>query len=440
MYLHVPLLVHLLANVVPSDASLLARGSESVIQTANRVRHNAVRRSTGFIRDLRLAYSGLLVQQTGGDVQCVNTKSGTSLTNGSGQGALGGNASSLNSSAVTVSSPTQTGTASSNIAGAQPTSSSSGDANASPWTLVQTYQGNTFFDGWAFQTGPDVSTGGVVTYIDLPTSQGANITEINSSGNAVMRVETTPQVASSRQSIRITTTYTYSGGLVIMDSVHMPTGCGTWPAFWSNGPNWPAGGEIDIVEGVHTYTNDQVTLHTNPGCDLPSTSTAALGISGTILDGTDCSVAGTGNAGCGIRATASNTFGAGFNSNDGGVYAMQWDSNGISVFFFPRNSIPSDITANAPQPSTWGQPIANFPASSCNPSEFFYSHSAIFDTTLCGAWAGAVWNDSGAPGQEQSCAQMTGAATCEDYVLNNGAAFDEAYWEVSSVKIYQSSS
>lgn len=35
-----------------------------------------------------------------------------------------------------------------------------------------------------------------------------------------------------------------------MDSVHMPTGCATWPAFWSNGPNWPAGGEIDIVEGV----------------------------------------------------------------------------------------------------------------------------------------------------------------------------------------------
>lgn len=34
-----------------------------------------------------------------------------------------------------------------------------------------------------------------------------------------------------------------------MDSVHMPTGCGTWPAFWSNGPNWPDGGEIDIVEG-----------------------------------------------------------------------------------------------------------------------------------------------------------------------------------------------
>lgn len=79
--------------------------------------------------------------------------------------------------------------------------------------------------------------------------QSANLTSINGAGHAIMSVETTPTVASVRQSVRITTQFTYTGGLVIMDSVHMPTGCGTWPAFWSNGPNWPAGGEIDIVEG-----------------------------------------------------------------------------------------------------------------------------------------------------------------------------------------------
>jgi hypothetical protein len=39
-----------------------------------------------------------------------------------------------------------------------------------------------------------------------------------------MAVETTPQVASTRQSIRITTQSQYNGGLFIMDSVHMPTG------------------------------------------------------------------------------------------------------------------------------------------------------------------------------------------------------------------------
>ena len=65
-----------------------------------------------------------------------------------------------------------------------------------------------------------------------------------------MRVETTQQVANLRKSVRITTQFTYTGGLVVMDATHMPTGCATWPAFWSNGPNWPTGGEIDIVEGA----------------------------------------------------------------------------------------------------------------------------------------------------------------------------------------------
>ena len=65
--------------------------------------------------------------------------------------------------------------------------------------------------------------------------QSANLIEINSDGNAIMRMETTPTVSDNRQSIRITTQYTYSGGLIILDAVHMPTGCGTWPAFWSTG-------------------------------------------------------------------------------------------------------------------------------------------------------------------------------------------------------------
>lgn len=76
-----------------------------------------------------------------------------------------------------------------------------------------------------------------------------------------------------------------------------------------------------------------------------------------------------------------------------------------------------------------------------------------------GDWAGNVWGSAGLPGQEQSCAQMTGAATCSDFVQNNGAAFSEACewlvrclftrypylhthhadWEVKSVKIYQTS-
>ena len=138
-----------------------------------------------------------------------------------------------------------------------------------------------------------------------------------------MKVDTTPVVSGARKSVRVTTDFAYTQGIVVLDAVHMPTGCGTWPAFWSNGPNWPSGGEIDIVEGVNTYTNNQVTLHTDPGCTLPSTNADVLGIAGTLVSTQDCAAADTDNAGCGVRSVDTNSFGEGFNAMGGGVYASK---------------------------------------------------------------------------------------------------------------------
>jgi hypothetical protein len=44
-----------------------------------------------------------------------------------------------------------------------------------------------------------------------------------------MKVDTTEQVSNGRKSVRIHGNLIYTGGLVIMDALHMPTGCGTWP-------------------------------------------------------------------------------------------------------------------------------------------------------------------------------------------------------------------
>jgi Glycosyl hydrolases family 16 len=162
--------------------------------------------------------------------------------------------------------------------------------------------------------------------------QSSNLIEINNAGNAIMRVDTTPQVTGNRNSVRIQTQYTFTGGLLIMDSVHMPTGCGTWPAFWTNGPNWPTTGEIDIVEGVNNYTNNQATVHTGTGCDLPTSNAAALGISGSVVGGTNCAALQTGNEGCGVRASQTNSFGAAFNNAGGGVFA-----SALSTMLFAPN-------------------------------------------------------------------------------------------------------
>ena len=81
------------------------------------------------------------------------------------------------------------------------------------------------------------------------------------------------------------------------------------------GPNWPSGGEIDIIEGVHDSTKNQATIHTSPGCKMASSDSEFLNISGKVIGGTVCSSVNTGNQGCGVRAISDGTYGAEFNRN-----------------------------------------------------------------------------------------------------------------------------
>ncbi|KAI0735592.1 concanavalin A-like lectin/glucanase domain-containing protein [Earliella scabrosa] len=413
MRLHLPLLLFLV-NTAPSDAGLISRGTESVARTANRLHRKAAKRSAGLAQDLRRAFSGMyskeLAATTGGSQRayCVGNSNGATL---------GGNANNTSPSGDDEGND-----------GSRPSPTPD-----SPWQLKKNYQGDTFFDGWDFFTAGD-PTHGLVDYVDRNTAQSAGLIDVNSAGRILMRVDTTQQVSGNRRSVRITTKDSYTGGLILLDAVHMPTGCATWPAFWSNGPNWPNGGEIDILEGVHDNANNQATLHTSRGCTVPSSASSSF--TGSLGE-SNCAALDTGNAGCGIGAKQPNTYGVGFNNQGGGVYAMQWVDSGISVWFFSRDDVPSDITAGAPLPDSWGKPMAFFPASHCDPFKFFNSHNAIFDTTLCGDWAGATWGVSGPAGQEQSCQARTGVATCEEFVRTRGDAFKNAYWEVNYVKVFQ---
>ena len=117
-----------------------------------------------------------------------------------------------------------------------------------------------------------------------------------------------------------------------------------------------------------------------------------------------CTSSNGDNSGCAVTQSGNNTFGHGFNSQGGGVFVHKWDSQGIMVWFFPRGSVPSDITNGNPDPSSWGQPVANFPNNdSCDTSARFHDHNLVIDTTLCGDWAGAAFGNDGCPG---SCADF----------------------------------
>ncbi|KAL9105314.1 MAG: hypothetical protein Q9227_009481 [Pyrenula ochraceoflavens] len=276
-----------------------------------------------------------------------------------------------------------------------------------------------------FFSGSD-PTHGFVNYVDQGTAQSGGL--INTDNNAVyIGVDHTNTASNSgRSSVRLTSTKSYDHGLVILDLAHMPGGiCGTWPAFWMVGADWPNNGEIDIIEGVNSGTTNAMTLHTSSDCSMSSG-----GFSGS-LNTKNCDVNAAGqatNAGCGIDSSSTASYGDGFNSANGGVYATEWTSNGISIYFFPRGSVPSDISGDNPDPTGWGLPAASFGSSSCDIDSHFKGLQIVFDTTFCGDWAGAVWST------DSTCSAK--AATCNDYVQNHAGDFKDAYWSVNSLRVY----
>lgn len=122
------------------------------------------------------------------------------------------------------------------------------------------------------------------------------------------------------------------------------------------GPQWPQDGEIDILEGVNQMSQNQITLHTKPGC-VPEVGPG--GQSGAITADADCG-AGGGGVGCGVFNTNSAGWGSAFNAAGGGVYATIWTATGVSIYNWPVGQVPYDISDGEPDPSGWGQPVANF--------------------------------------------------------------------------------
>ncbi|KAH8595032.1 concanavalin A-like lectin/glucanase domain-containing protein [Bisporella sp. PMI_857] len=295
---------------------------------------------------------------------------------------------------------------------------------AASYHLVDSYTASNFYSSWDFFQGSD-PTHGYVNYRSQADAQSIGL--VNTNNNQIyMGVDwtTTNPGSPGRGSVRVTTKKAYTHGLFIADIAHMPGAiCGVWPAFWMFGPNWPSSGEIDIIEGVHLQTTNIMTLHTSPGCTINTAGSQ----SGTTLLRSDCN-SNSGYDGCGVSSSNANNYGDGFNNIGGGVYAMQWESSGVYVWFFPRGSIPADITNGAPVTGNWGLPVVAFNGgSSCNIDTFFKNQNIVFDTTFCGDWAGSVWGSSG-------CASR--AASCVDYVAQNPAAFKNAFWLVNSVKVY----
>lgn len=295
------------------------------------------------------------------------------------------------------------------------------------WVIQDTYEGSTFFDTFDFYTGPD-PTNGLVTFVDQQTAFNDGLAYVTSSNQVIMRGDNTTQLAYgvNRSSVRIASQAQYNMGLFILDLDMAPWGCGVWPAFWTVGDGpWPYTGEIDIIEGVHDNEHNQVTWHTAPGCNL----TQNTNFTGTIVqtNGTDnlqCNAFINYNAGCGVTEWSHASYGPLFDEANGGVFAMKWDENGIAVWSFYRAAIPLDISQGEPNPSNWGEPVAELSTQSCDITSYFVNHSIIFDITFCGDWAGNSYATTDCPG------------TCES-ILMDPANFVNASWIINSLSVYK---
>ena len=305
--------------------------------------------------------------------------------------------------------------------------------SSDPYPILQhNYNASNFFDEFSFFSDPD-PTQGFVEYQTLEAANSSGIAGIKDGAVYLGSDATT----NPPRSTRVQSIYNkYNLGLFVADVARMPDSeCGVWPAFWTvtSDNTWPVGGEIDIIEGVNDMAGNAPYLHTGPGCNLtnmnPAASSSNKNLGWDPKSSDDCN-AGSGSMGCGF-GRVSGGFGKALNQENGGVYAMEWTENDIRVWYFPRNSIPQDIKADTPNPMSWPQPQAHFGGSGCNIGQQFQNHQIVINTDFCGAYAGNddVWKAS-------SCG--TKAKTCKEFVIGNPQAFKNAYWQINSIKVFQS--
>lgn len=97
-----------------------------------------------------------------------------------------------------------------------------------------------FLDAFEFFSGAD-PTRGFVQYVDRASAESAGLISVGPD-SIYIGVDCANVAPFGRASVRLASKTSFNSGLIVLDLKHMPGGiCGTWPAFWTLGPDWPEG-------------------------------------------------------------------------------------------------------------------------------------------------------------------------------------------------------
>jgi hypothetical protein len=246
-----------------------------------------------------------------------------------------------------------------------------------------------------------------------------------------------------RKMIRMYSRKAYNDGLFVIKADHIPEGNGVWPAFWltSKTKKWACGGEIDIIEGVNSIgpssSRNSSTLHTNDGSGVCRQD--------RVKDIRNINCSNPGNAkinyscgcganeacpygGCGVQLNSQSSFGQGFNTNGGGIYATELTSDGfITIWFFQKDTEPQDLINDTPDPSSWPNSDNVIKFNQCKGN--FKNLEIVLNTDLCGTWAGTNFINE--------ITNAKGIQECQKYIDTQDLS--KAYWSIDYIKVFKKS-
>ncbi|WWD07380.1 hypothetical protein V865_005478 [Kwoniella europaea PYCC6329] len=306
-----------------------------------------------------------------------------------------------------------------------------GGVQAAQYPLTESHHGTTFFDGWRFPAETyDNTTNGDTFWA---TAQNTSLLYTNDAGRVILKVDNTTSVPynEKRYAPKLLSKNTYGPGTVfVMDAVHLPYGCSVWGAFWTQGANWPAGGEIDIFEGINQRKENMMALHTSGGTCTIDQNSQMVG----RIDATDCDQSANSGSGCTVYDQNENSYGEAFSQAGGGIFVTEWTNDAIKIWFISRSNVPDSLSATADtfDTSVLGTPTAEYSSSTCDITNLFEPQTLTLNIALCGDFAGL-------PALlEQTCPVLEGDKTCyTTYVIDDASAtYANAYFELNYINIY----